>query len=68
MFEDDGDRRYDVVRNCEEQYSLWPTGRALPIGWERAGTAPGSKPECLALIGELWLDLRPKSVRERGAR
>lgn len=68
MFEDDGDRLYDVVRNSEEQYSLWPTGRALPTGWERIGTTPGRKHEGLALIDELWRDLRPKSVRERAAR
>ncbi|WP_396426961.1 MbtH family NRPS accessory protein [Amycolatopsis sp. EV170708-02-1] len=27
MFEDDGDRLYDVARNNKEQYSLWPADR-----------------------------------------
>lgn len=65
MFEDDGDRRYDVVRNEEEQYALWPSGRELPTGWQRVGEPSGSKAECLALIDGLWHDLRPKSVGER---
>ncbi|GGU96695.1 MbtH protein [Streptomyces albospinus] len=67
MFEDTGDRTYEVVRNSEEQYSVWPAGRTLPAGWERAGGS-GSKAHCLALIDQLWSDLRPKSVRERAAR
>ena len=29
MFEDDDKRRYDVVRNEEEQYSIWPVDRPL---------------------------------------
>ncbi|MDH6133737.1 MbtH protein [Kitasatospora sp. MAA4] len=67
MFENDGDRQYDVVRNAEDQYSLWPTGRTLAPGWEREGST-GSTAECLARIEVLWTDLRPLSVRERAAR
>ncbi|MFJ6618137.1 MbtH family protein [Kitasatospora sp. NPDC091335] len=66
MFEDDDDRTYQVVRNTEEQYSIWPAGRALPAGWERTGGG-GSKADCLTLIDGLWRDLRPRSVRERAA-
>ncbi|MGK4585147.1 MbtH family protein [Kitasatospora sp. HPMI-4] len=62
MFEDGDDRRYLVVRNHEEQYSIWPEGRDLPAGWEQV-EAPGVKSECLARIRELWTDLRPLSVR-----
>ncbi|MDX2733441.1 MULTISPECIES: MbtH family protein [unclassified Streptomyces] len=64
MFEDNDGRTYEVVRNSEEQYSVWPAGRALPAGWERVGGS-GSKADCLTLIDGLWSDLRPKSVRER---
>ncbi|GAA2143471.1 MbtH family NRPS accessory protein [Kitasatospora kazusensis] len=64
MFENDSDRSYDVVRNTEEQYSLWPEGRELPPGWEREGTT-GTKQVCLARIDTVWPDLRPKSLRER---
>ena len=63
MFEDD-DRQYTVVVNHEEQYSIWPTGREIPAGWDEVGTI-GSKAECLDYINEVWTDMRPKSLRER---
>jgi MbtH protein len=57
--------RYTVVINHEEQYSIWPDdGRDLPDGWSAAGKS-GSREECLAHIGEVWIDMTPKSVRER---
>src|SRR5256885_2036568 len=31
MFEDGTDRRYLVVRNDEEQYSVWPEDRPVPF-------------------------------------
>ncbi|MEV0586297.1 MbtH family protein [Nonomuraea sp. NPDC050310] len=58
---DDGD--FHVVRNDEEQYSIWPAGRDLPAGWRVAGPT-GPKQECLAYIDETWTDLRPLSLRE----
>ncbi len=61
------DVRYAVVINHEEQYSIWPDdGRELPAGWSAAGKS-GSRQECLDYIGEVWTDMRPKSVRERMA-
>lgn len=66
MYEDD-ERRYVVVRNDEEQYSIWPEGRDLPPGWLGVGIA-GSKAECLEYIGQVWTDLRPKSLREAAVR
>lgn len=57
------ERRFTVVRNDEEQYSIWPAGRALPGGWNDQGVT-GSKEECLAFIGREWTDLRPKTLRE----
>jgi MbtH protein len=63
MFEDSTGREYQVVRNDEEQYSVWPTSHALPAGWVPAGGA-GTKEQCLAEIAEVWTDLRPRSVRE----
>ena len=53
---------YVVVHNDEEQYSIWPVGRALPAGWYAEGTR-GPKSECLAHIEEIWTDLRPRSLR-----
>jgi MbtH protein len=64
MFEDDDDRQYLVVRNHEEQYSVWPADRPPPAGWEEVGFR-GTKPECLAHVDQVWTDLRPKSLRER---
>jgi MbtH protein len=64
MFEDDDDRQYEVVRNDEEQYSLWPTGRTLPPGWIAVGMT-GVKSECLDYIKRVWTDMRPRSLRER---
>jgi MbtH protein len=54
--------RYQVVVNDEEQYSIWPEGRELPLGWRSAGKA-GTKEECLAYIEEVWTDMRPLSLR-----
>lgn len=55
---------YAVVRNHEEQYSIWPAERELPLGWEDMGKH-GSKNECLDYIEEVWTDMRPKSLREK---
>ncbi|MFE7811812.1 MbtH family protein [Streptomyces sp. NPDC057433] len=51
-----------VLVNDEEQYSLWPTYLAVPDGWRETGTA-GSKEECLAYVKEVWVDMRPRSLR-----
>jgi MbtH protein len=55
---------YKVVVNDEEQYSIWPTDRENPLGWADAGKS-GRKADCLAYINEVWIDMRPKSLRER---
>ena len=60
MFDDDRD--YEVVRNHEDQYSIWPIGLTVPAGWETVGKS-GPKPECLAYIKEVWTDMRPLSLR-----
>lgn len=51
-----------VVINDEEQYSIWPVGRALPLGWRDEGTV-GTREECLAHVEVVWTDMRPASVR-----
>lgn len=63
MFEDDDDREYAVVMNHEEQYSIWPTGRDIPDGWSAVGKE-GPKAECLDYINEVWIDMRPLSLRK----
>ncbi|MBP2474296.1 MbtH protein [Crossiella equi] len=56
--------KFAVVRNDEEQHSVWPEGRELPAGWQREGFT-GSRQECLDHIESVWTDIRPRSVRER---
>jgi len=55
---------YAVVMNHEEQYSIWPDHKEVPLGWKHAGKA-GPKAECLAHIKEVWTDMRPLSLREK---
>jgi MbtH protein len=57
-------RLYRVVRNDEEQYSIWWHDRPLPAGWHADGPE-GSRDECLSRIGRLWTDMRPASLRRR---
>lgn len=54
---------YAVVINEEEQYSMWPADKEIPDGWKAVGKT-GTKQECLEYIEEVWVDMRPKSVRE----
>jgi len=53
---------YKVVVNHEEQYSIWPDYKDTPLGWKDVGKA-GPKAECLAYIKEVWIDMRPLSLR-----
>jgi uncharacterized protein YbdZ (MbtH family) len=55
---------YKVVVNHEEQYSIWPDYKEIPLGWRDVGKS-GLKPECLAYIKEVWTDMRPLSLRKK---
>lgn len=57
-------RQYKAVVNHEEQYSIWPADRDLPLGWNYAGKM-GTKRECLDFINEVWIDMRPLSLRKQ---
>jgi len=57
-------REYIAVVNDEEQYSIWPVDRELPLGWRDAGKR-GNKQACLDYIEEVWTDMRPLSLRKR---
>jgi MbtH protein len=59
---DEPEQIYVVVVNGEEQYSIWPAGRKIPLGW-RADGKEGSKAECLDYIEQVWTDMQPLSVR-----
>ena len=60
----DDDARCEVLRNDEEQYSLWLAELDVPAGWHRVGMA-GTKDECTAYVDKVWTDMRPRSLRER---
>lgn len=65
MFGDrEDDVLFEVVINDEEQYSIWPVDREIPLGWRAVGKQ-ASKAECLAYINEVWTDMRPLSLRRR---
>ena len=55
---------YTVVVNHEEQYSIWPVFKEIPLGWKAVGKE-GSKQDCLDYIKEVWTDMRPLSLRRR---
>ena len=63
MGRDSEDTIFRVVANHEEQYSIWPDYKDLPQGWREAGFS-GNKQACLAHIEQVWVDLRPLSLRQ----
>ena len=60
--EREDDRRYTVVINDEEQYSIWLAEKPVPDGWREVGKQ-GSKAECLEYVESVWTDMRPLSLR-----
>lgn len=64
-------RPHAVVVNDEKQYSVWPVGAALPVGWhvddvddvDDVDGFTGTEEECLAYIEQVWTDMRPASLR-----
>jgi MbtH protein len=63
---DDENTTYQVLRNGEEQYSLWPSSLDIPAGWQAVGKQ-GTKDECMSYVDEVWTDMRPRSLREQMA-
>jgi len=53
---------YFVVVNHEEQYSIWPSNKDMPNGWNAVGEKK-SRQACLDYIEEHWTDMRPLSLR-----
>ncbi len=64
MMNDESNKQFTVVANHEEQFSIWPAQRELPLGWRAMGKI-GNKSECLTHIEETWNDMRPLSLRLR---
>lgn len=55
---DQDDRKYTVVINTENRYSLWLDYKEIPWGW-KAIDFTGNKQECLDYIASIWTDMRP---------
>ena len=55
---------YKVVVNHEEQYSIYPAERRVPIGWRAVGKV-AEEEECLRYIEEIWINNRPADLRQR---
>ncbi|TMQ04191.1 MAG: MbtH family NRPS accessory protein [Deltaproteobacteria bacterium] len=53
---------YGLPLSHEDQYSIWPVGRDIPLGWRTTGTR-GTRATCLIYIAETWTDMRPLSLR-----
>jgi MbtH protein len=56
--------QFVVVLNEEAQYSIWPDGKEIPLGWKADGVK-GDKQVCLDHIKEVWTDMRPLSLRKQ---
>ena len=61
-FDDEAGTFY-VLRNTEEQHSLWPTFVDVPEGWQVV-FGESTRGDCLAFVEENWTDIRPKSLRD----
>ncbi len=58
---DDEAGQFLVLRNDENQHSLWPAFAPVPAGWQSVfGVA--SRQACLDYIGKNWTDMRPASL------
>ncbi|MDQ3790143.1 MAG: MbtH family protein [Actinomycetota bacterium] len=57
------DAPYTVLRNDENQHSLWPAFADVPHGWTLVH-GPAGREDCIDYVRENWVDLRPRSVAE----
>lgn len=55
---------YMVLKNNEEQYSLWPDYKEIPVGWNIV-FGPTPKENCINYIKENWIDMRTLSLRKK---
>lgn len=57
------DEIFIVLKNSEEQYSLWPHWKDIPGGWINTGMQ-GDKNSCLDFVKKNWVDMRPLSLQK----
>ena len=58
---EDTNGTYMVLKNHENQYSLWPSFAAIPAGWSQV-FGNDCRTECVKYIEEHWTDMRPSSL------
>jgi amino acid adenylation domain-containing protein len=61
-----GDQPWQVLRNAEGQYSLWPAETEIPAGW-RVEFSGGDREQCRVYVESQWTDLLPTSLAEPAA-
>ncbi len=54
---------WSIVRDREDRYSVWPDDKPLPVGWVKQPHS-GTRDECLQKIKEIWVDPRPRGLRQ----
>jgi MbtH protein len=59
-FEDD-QASYLVLKNEENQRSIWPGFVEVPGGWD-VEFGPDARDKCVAFVAENWTDMRPASL------
>lgn len=64
---DDPAGRFVVLRNEEDQHSLWPKFAAVPAGWTVVfgGLEGTDRESALNYVEDHWTDMRPRSLRSR---
>lgn len=60
---DDPEGTFLVLRNDEDQRSLWPAFARVPDGWS-VEHGPDTKQACQDYVNENWVDMRPRSLVE----
>lgn len=65
MDDNEDNKTYKVLVNDEEQYSLWSDFNPIPKGWREVKS--GTKQECLEYVKQVWIDMRPLSLRKKMA-
>ena len=55
-------RLYIVVKNDENQHSIWACDLPVPAGWIVLGN-PATQETCLEYIRVNWTDMTPASTR-----
>lgn len=58
------EEEFYVVKNHEEQYSIWSAEQEVPVGWSVV-SGPSFKEVCLRYIEKVWIDMRPLSLRKQ---